>query len=121
MTKQCANGQIFVCEFCKKIHLEYNNVGIDFQKIEVVRAFYDYLDSLNIAEIIKRRSISQFRRKIVVPFPHTQVRLMLTSGEISELKNLLREFITEYVKIQRRTKYLKPLNLAKDLPAIYLN
>jgi hypothetical protein len=121
MTKQCANGQIFVCEFCKKIHLEYNNVGIDFQKIEVVRAFYDYLDSLNIEEIIKRRSISQFRRKITVPFPGTRVKLMLTSGEISELKNLLREFITDYVKKQQRIDSLKPLNSAKDLPTIYLN
>lgn len=121
MTKQCANGQIFVCEFCKKIHLEYNNIGIDFQKIEFVRAFYNYLDSLNIAEIIKRRSISQFRRKITIPFPGTQVKLMLTSGEINELKNLLREFISEYLKMQKRTKYLKPLNFAKDLPTIYLN
>lgn len=121
MTKESANGQVFICEVCSQIHLEFNGIRMDFGKFNLLMAFYDYIDSLDASKIEKNNKTNQFRRKITVFFSKTNIKLLLTNGELEELKRLLRGFISDYIKNKARKKVLKPIKMSKDLPSIYLN
>lgn len=121
MIKESANGQLFFCHDCKQIHLEFNGIRLDFPKFNLLMAFYDYLDSMNVSKIEKSNKSTQFRRKITVLFPKTNIKLLLSHDEFVELKQLLRSFISGYIYDRVKKKSLKPIKLSKDLPAIHLN
>jgi ribosomal protein S18 len=121
MIKESANGQLFICPDCKQIHLEFNGIRLDFPRFNLLMGFYDYIDSMNVSKIEEKNRSNQFRRKITVVFPKNSIKLLLTYGEYEELKQLLRSFISGYIKFKVRRKTLKPLKLSKDLPAINLN
>jgi flagella basal body P-ring formation protein FlgA len=121
MIKESANGQLFICDDCKQIHLEFNGIRLDFPKFNLLMTFYDYLDSMDVNEIEKRNEFTQFRRKVTVIFPKTKIKILLSRVEFEELKQLLRSFISGYIKNKVKKKSLNAIKLSKDLPAIHLN
>lgn len=120
MVSTGAHGQIFTCESCNKIHLEFMNTGIDFKNIKLLGEFYDYLNSLDVLEYERQNKDNLYHRKVIIPFPYTTVKLMLTAGETDELKLMIKQFLVHY-KNTRDSAYFPVLKSSKDFPAINLN
>lgn len=117
MTKSCAYGQLFRCDSCNKIHLEFNNIGIDFYNIEILNDFKNYLGSIDASGFEFKNRKNHYRRKILIPFPNTTIKMLMTSGEIDELKKLIDSFVSENLKIGHTSKSIKKISSVsfKDL------
>lgn len=81
-------GLVFRCSQCKKIHIEFNNINLNFSENEYKR-FSDYIHHLDGQYWAEQNNNSPFRRKIRIPISSTPVCLMLTVEELSLLCNLL--------------------------------
>ena len=92
---QSANGQIFLCKHCSRIHLEFNGIGIDFANIDNLQNFYHGLAKLNGSFYEQKNGISKYRRKIIIPFPHGSGKFLHSNGELNELKALLKNYIEQ--------------------------
>lgn len=93
-----ANGQIFVCNQCKKIHLEFGNFSYDFTSETKLNDFLSYLEQLNGLHYEGLNKSSAYRRKVMVPIPDTSLKMLFTSGELDEIRNLIRDFINRNKK-----------------------
>jgi len=86
------NGQIFKCDKCKAIHIEYKNLNFNFS-VEQFDHFADYLTKLDGKYWENKNKNSQFKRKIIIPIGYNSFKVLLTRDELEELKNLF--FIKE--------------------------
>lgn len=92
-TVQTANGQIFVCPICSKIHLEFGNIAADFCRENKLRDFSQYLHALDARLITQMNQTSAYRRKVMIAFPETGMKLVLSVPKLDELKQLISSFL----------------------------
>jgi len=85
-------GQIFVCNQCKKIHLEFGNLSYDFTSEAQLNNFLSHLEQLDGWYYENQNKSSVYRRKIIVPIPDTGLKMLFTSVELNEIRNLIRAF-----------------------------
>ena len=95
MRKSSANGQIFTCDSCNNIHLEFFNVAFDFRNLEVLKEFSEYLANIDAESYEEQNRNISYRRKVIIPFDSTAIRMLLTSGEVNELYNLCKDYIED--------------------------
>ncbi len=88
-----ANGQIFTCNQCQKIHLEFGNFSYDFSSEMKMNHFLSHLEQIDGLFYEHQNKVSVYRRKIMVPIPDSGLKLLFTSGELDEIKSLIRNFI----------------------------
>jgi hypothetical protein len=83
-----ANGTVFRCDKCKKIHIEFNNLNFNFAPPEY-EFFVDFFRRLNedFWESVNARSV--YKRKIIVPIQHRNFMILMNSREVKEMKVLL--------------------------------
>ena len=96
--RSSANGQIFVCNQCQKIHLEFGNFSYDFTSEHKLNNFFGYLEQIDGLFYENQNQASAYRRKIMVPIPDTGLKVLFTSGELYEIKHLIRDFINRNKK-----------------------
>lgn len=88
------NGQIFICSHCQKIHLEFGNFTIDFPTLSHLKKFAQHLNDIDGQYYETRNQQTAYRRKIIIPMPGSDLKMIFTNAEIEELCSLLRSFIT---------------------------
>lgn len=104
------HGHIFICDKCKKIHFEFNQIGINFSSINILNNFYTNLLSID-GEAFENINMSiDYIRKIHIPFPNTSIKMLLSLQDLEELKILLATFIQEYNKQEKEYKIIKELS-----------
>ncbi len=88
MLSRTANGQVFLCNKCKGVHLEFNNLSFNLPSKDFYE-FASYFRRLDGGhwELVNCGSI--FNRKIIVPVGHPHINMMLSKPELDELKRLL--------------------------------
>lgn len=98
-------GQIFICSHCRKIHLEFGNFTIDFAQEKQLESYYKYLLLLDGEYYTNLNRQSGYRRKIMVPVPGGETKLLFTLNELTEIRQLIRDFLNrhqnEMVRITR--------------------
>jgi hypothetical protein len=92
--RSSANGQIFVCTQCQKIHLEFGNFSYDFTSETKLNNFLGYLELLDGLHYEGLNKSSAYRRKVMVPIPETGMKILFTSGGLDEIRNLIRDFMS---------------------------
>ena len=99
------NGQIFICTQCQKIHLEFGNFTFDFSSQAHLTHFLTHLERVDGLYYEELNKHSSYQRKIMVPIPDTRMKMLFTSGELNEIRTLIRGFIgrnkNELVSITR--------------------
>lgn len=83
-----ANGLVFRCSQCHKIHIEFNNLNFNFSENEYKR-FTEYIHQLDGEYWAEMNAGSPYRRKIRIPIAGTPLCVMLTIEELYALRNLL--------------------------------
>ncbi|WP_421919306.1 DUF6686 family protein [Marinifilum sp.] len=83
-----SNGCLFKCDSCQSIHLEFNNININFSSIDSYYKFAEYLRDINIDATLKQNVHSPYQRKIVIPIGGGGCNFMLHPGELEDLKRL---------------------------------
>ena len=58
------HGHIFTCNKCSKFHFEFNQLGIDFSKLDTLKDFGKYLNELNEDDALSYNESNNFIRKI---------------------------------------------------------
>ena len=91
--RSSANGQIFVCNQCQKIHLEFGNFPYDFSSENKLNHFLNHLEQIDGLFYEHQNKASAYRRKIMVPIPDTGLKMLFTSGELDEIRNLIHDFL----------------------------
>lgn len=92
MIQHNTTGQIFVCNQCRKIHLEFGNFTCDFTSETKLNDFLSYLEHIDGQHYEKLNRSSGYRRKIMVPIPDTGIKMLFTSNELEEIRNLIRSY-----------------------------
>ena len=122
MVIQSANGQLFTCKSCNKIHFEFLSVAIDFVDIKALSEFNEYLNGIDFDKYEQQNRDNQYRRKVVIPFPNAGIKMMLTSGEGKELVSLVNSFRFNYlVKKKKQRASTRILTVSMNLPTINPN
>ncbi len=85
------NGQVFKCESCKAIHIEYKNINLNFSEKQF-KYFVEHLNTLDGKSIEKKYAHSPYNRKIAIATTHKAVNILLNNEELEELKLLLSHF-----------------------------
>ncbi len=93
MVKTSANGQIFVCQSCSKIHLEFGCFSVDFMGPKSLKIFLNYLLDIDGEKYEQINKEKIYRRKIIVPLKQAGINLHFTSGELQEVCNLIKAFL----------------------------
>ncbi|TLX77490.1 hypothetical protein E9993_02310 [Labilibacter sediminis] len=107
------NGHMFTCSKCDKIHFEFNQIGIDFSSIDILRDFYNYLVKIDGVEFETLNKKTTYQRKIHIPFPNTAIKLLLSLNDLNELITLIHKFIHKYnLKVQKRVFMRKLSNIS---------
>ena len=122
MVVESANGQIFTCSSCNRIHFEFLSTAIDFVDLKAIIEFNEFINGIDFEIYERKNQDNRYRRKVVIPFPNAVVKMMLTSCEGKELVNLVNSFRIEYLnnkKRQHENAYI--LNSFNDFPEINLN
>ncbi|WP_321281794.1 DUF6686 family protein [Marinifilum fragile] len=83
-----SNGCLFKCDSCQSIHMEFNNMNINFSSKDKYYQFAEYLHDINIAAAVKQNAHSPYQRKIVIPIGSGSCNFMLHPGELEDLKRL---------------------------------
>lgn len=81
-------GQVFRCDKCKKIHIEFNNFNLNFSEEEYKR-FAKYILELDGQYWAEMNANAPYRRKIRIPIGSSPICLMLNLEELFELRKLL--------------------------------
>ena len=93
MRYETLNGKLFICSSCKKIHLEFGNIAMDFQSEKSLREMLTYLNSVKQTSQDLPDQEMPYRRKIMIPFQNTNLKILLNEIEIAELTLLFSQFI----------------------------
>ncbi len=88
LINKTAYGKVFICDRCDKIHLEFLNILINFNKKEY-DIFLNFISNLDIDELEKRNAQNQFNRKIFISFKDSKMSMALYKHEFEQLKDLL--------------------------------
>ncbi len=83
-----ANGKIFMCSHCDKLHIEYNNFEFSFNPKEF-NYFTDCINRIDGEYYEALNSNSPYSRKVIVPIGHRNISMLLSRSELNELKQLL--------------------------------
>ncbi|PKQ63765.1 hypothetical protein BZG02_06975 [Labilibaculum filiforme] len=83
-----SNGSLFRCDSCKLIHLEFNNININFPSEEKYQQFAEYIHELDIEKVVQKNAHSPYHRKIIIPINGGACNYILHAGELSDLKRL---------------------------------
>ncbi|MBN1181748.1 MAG: hypothetical protein JXB49_05625 [Bacteroidales bacterium] len=121
MQKISANGRLYYCKNCSKVHFEFLNKGVDFEDFKAVKEFTKFLFSLNYDYYQEKNKTSRYRKKIIIPFPDEKARLFLNIAEVEELKKLFESFILERYKREDRSEFKGFLSYTIDFPKASLN
>ncbi|TDN96278.1 DUF6686 family protein [Sunxiuqinia elliptica] len=121
MKKSCPNGQIYRCNACKKLHLEYGNLGLDFPSPEKLVEFKSYLKTVHANHFEHEVKSNNQRRKLLIPFANMPVKLLLSDAEIMELIDLLNDFMDLLSRSEYTGSNFKNSQLAWDLSKFTLN
>jgi len=85
---QTANGCVFICPSCDKIHVEYQNFLFSFDEKEYkhfcscfLRMDGEYYEQVNAQ--------MNYKRKIIVPIGHRNASMLLNIKELEEIQTLL--------------------------------
>ena len=81
------HGQIFICDTCQMIHLEFGHFSIDFNE-EKLKRFLNHLENIDGRFIEVENRLNRYRRKILVAMPHFHLKLMFTNDELREIRSL---------------------------------
>ncbi len=100
------NGQVFKCDSCKAIHIEYKNINLNFSEKQFKR-FADFLNTLDGESMEESQSHSPYQRKIAIATSHKAVNVLLNKEELEELKLLLSRFDkeTQFLKVEKEFVY----------------
>lgn len=93
--KLSKNGQLFICSSCRKIHLEFGNLAIDFHSNTKLKELLNFLNTVHANHFENEVLSNNSRRQILVPFTNSSIKLLLSDEEISELTNLIRAFLQD--------------------------
>jgi len=85
---QTANGRVFICPSCDKIHVEFHNFlfSFDQQEYRYFKRCFERMDGCYYEAI---NSEIVYQRKIIVPIGHKNASMMLNRFELKELQDLL--------------------------------
>ncbi len=110
------HGHIFTCNKCSKFHFEFNQVGIDFSKLDTLKDFEKYLNNIDFEYILKHNNDNNFIRKIHIPISGTSLKLLLDAMDLKELKILVKTFIEEYESELKQAEFINKLtHITKNL------
>lgn len=87
------NGQIFICNQCRKIHLEFGNFTFDFSSRSQLKNFLEHLEQVDGSYYQELNRQSAYQRKIMIPVPEARMKLLFTLNELEEIRHLIRRFI----------------------------
>ncbi len=107
------NGHLFSCSKCKKFHLEFNQLGIDFKSFKNIKDFNYYLSLINGEFFEEQNKETLYLKKIHIPFDGTSIKMLLNSKDLEELRLLLNQFILNYEKLLEQQKLLNQLSMIK--------
>ncbi|RKD91391.1 DUF6686 family protein [Mangrovibacterium diazotrophicum] len=93
MKYETLNGKLFICSSCKKIHLEFGNIGMDFQSEKTLKEMLTYLNGVKQTSQSFPNQDMPYRRTIMIPFENTNLKILLNDDEIEELTSLFTHFI----------------------------
>ena len=74
-TNKTQNGQIFKCEKCNLIHIEYKNLNFNFT-LKQFNDFTQYLSKLDGKKWEQKNKNSKFKRKILISTGHQNFSLI---------------------------------------------
>lgn len=87
LINKTVNGQIFKCDSCEAIHIEYKNLSFNFS-IHQFDSFADFLSKLDGNKWEIKNKNSSFKRKIIIPTGNRSFNVLLNNEELQELNNL---------------------------------
>jgi hypothetical protein len=82
------NGLLFFCTGCKRIHLEYKNINLNFTKSQL-HEFHENIHQLDGPSWEHVNQNSPFKRKIVLPLDTSTFNFLVNMAELIELKQLI--------------------------------
>lgn len=102
LVNQSANGSVFKCSQCQKIHIEYKNLNFNFDNEEYER-FVNYISKLDGEKWEAKNKNNIYNRKIIISIRHETFNVILHNHELLELKQLL-QFDTVKISIFQHLK-----------------
>ena len=96
------NGQVFRCNKCNLIHIEYKNLNLNFTEKQYDE-FVKYINGLDGKKWEAINQNSQFKRKIIIPTGNHSFRVLFTNQELKEFKQLIStklEYSNHYKRYQ---------------------
>ncbi len=121
MKKLSENGQLFVCGSCRKIHLEFGNLAMDFQSKTKLRELLNFLNTVSANHFENEVLSNNSRRQILVPFANSSIKLLLSDVEIKELTALIRDFLQDSAMTGKASPPFTDLKKLSVLNLILLN
>ena len=98
------NGQIFKCDSCEAIHIEYKNLSFNFS-VQQFDNFADYLSKLDGKKWEEKNKNSSYKRKIIIPIGHKSFNVLLNNEELQELNSLFNQI----------GKHIKPIKITERI------
>ncbi|MGQ1910972.1 DUF6686 family protein [Marinifilum sp. RC60d5] len=99
-----SNGSVFKCDSYQSIHLEFNNININFSNEIKYHQFADYVHDINIEQTEKENENSPYHRKIMIPIGSGACNFIMHGGELEDLKRLciqrLNDNILSFTKLE---------------------
>ncbi|WP_372750969.1 DUF6686 family protein [Labilibaculum sp.] len=96
-----SNGTLFKCDSCNAIHLEFNNLNINFSNASKYHEYATFLHQLNADEWISVNKDTPYQRKIMIPLGKGNINFMLHAGELEDLKRLcIRRLGSNQIRLQ---------------------
>lgn len=83
-----SNGSVFKCATCSSIHLEFNNLNINFSTEEKYQQFVEYIHEIDVDSAERTNASLPYQRKIAIPIGGGGCNFVLHSGELEDLKRL---------------------------------
>ncbi len=83
-----STGTLFRCDSCKQIHLEFNNLNINFRDKTSYYEFVDYIHKIDGQKIEDQNNDLPYTRKIFIPIGAGGCNFLLNTKELEELKHL---------------------------------
>jgi|GEM_PF-2575368 hypothetical protein len=115
------NGQLFVCNTCNKIHLEFGNIGMDFKSLKKLQELLGYLNTVNSNHFENEILANNYRRKILIPFATSSIKLLLSEQEIIELIELIKRFLAQDSASNKTFSQFANLRSISSIKSIILN
>lgn len=106
-----ANGQVFKCSKCKKIHVEYKNLNFNFTDQEYQK-FAQYICDIDGKEWETCNRNTIFKRKILIPVGSGYFYAIFNNEELNEFKRLL---IPQRKKSNKKTIIIRKLEFTPTL------